>query len=181
MLELEPVSLLPPLPTPKRRPGAKRRRIMFISRSQEDTRLGADNLLVVAYLFGVLEFLPHAERGGILSSLDDSNTDVNADWLADLATDRYAHLALPLDWRFAAPYARRVLEAYDPESKCQGERQVFCVCVAAALHLTFAVPLTARRLLELNAVLQPSLTSWALVIHGAPSDGLLRRSVGMGR
>lgn len=170
MDDLEPVSLLPPLPTPKLKAGAKRRRLAFVRRNQATARLYADGLLIAAYLDGVREFLPDARRGGVFSSLDDSNADVSADWLADLTTSHHAEGKFPLDWSGAAPYARRVLEAYDPESKCRSERQVFATCVAAALYLTFAQPMTSTRLLELNTVLDPWRAFWARGGEAAFSD-----------
>jgi hypothetical protein len=170
MVELEPVSLLPPLPTPKRKAGAKRRRLAFVGRNLGTARLHVDGLLIVAYLDGVREFLPDARRGGVFSTLDDSNIGVNADTLAEHATGHYADCEFPLDWSRAAPYARRVLEAYDPERKSRSERHVFATCVAAALYLTFAQPMTATRLLELNSGLDPWRAFWARGGEAAFSD-----------
>lgn len=161
MDELEPVSLLPPLPTSERKAGAKRRRLAFVRDNRETARLYADGLLVAAYLDCVQEFLPVARRGGVFSSLDDSNVGVNADTLAEHATGRYADCEFPLYWSGAARYARRVLEAYDPQRRSRSERHVFATCVAAALYLTFAQPMTATRLLELNTALNPWRAFWA--------------------
>lgn len=146
------------MPTPKRKANAKRRYRAFVGRTLRTSRLHADGLLIVAYLDGVRKFLTDARRGGVFSSLDVSNADVNADWLADRTT---AKGEFPLDWSGAAPYARRVLEAYDPESKSRSERQVFATCVAAVLYLTFVQLITETRLLELNTVLDPWRAFWA--------------------